>query len=126
VLGDLATKATMTTQMLNSIDGITCNEVMGAMYAFPKITIPQKAIDHAKVTYVDSTIAFLHYFVHAPVSSLSSRHYYKYIYVIQDGIVYNMATYLKTNMFLAITFEITTFSFRLQNFRGHSRRRHIL
>ncbi|KAK2180270.1 hypothetical protein NP493_448g00003 [Ridgeia piscesae] len=48
VLGDLATKAKMTTQILNSIDGITCNEVMGAMYAFPKITIPQKAIDQAK------------------------------------------------------------------------------
>ena len=49
VLGELVTKATMTTQILNSIDGITCNEVMGAMYAFPKITLPQKAIDEAKV-----------------------------------------------------------------------------
>lgn len=48
VLGELATKATMTTQILNSIDGITCNEVMGAMYAFPMITLPQKAIDQAK------------------------------------------------------------------------------
>ena len=116
MLGDLATKAKMTTQILNSIDGITCNEVMGAMYAFPKITIPQKAIDQAKVTYVDNTTVFVHYFVHASVSSLSSRRYYKYTYIIQDGNVYDMVTYLMTNMFSANTFEITTFSFRQQNF----------
>ena len=49
VLGDLKLKAKMTTEILNSIPGVECNEVMGAMYAFPKITIPQKAIDLAKV-----------------------------------------------------------------------------
>ena len=50
VLGDLATKARMTTELLNAIDGITCNEVMGAMYAFPRIHLPQKAIDEALVS----------------------------------------------------------------------------
>jgi len=32
---------------LNSIDGIECNESEGAMYAFPRITLPQKALDAA-------------------------------------------------------------------------------
>ena len=49
----------MTTDTLNSIDGITCNEVMGAMYAFPQIKLPQKAIDQAKVR---STCGILLYF----------------------------------------------------------------
>ena len=72
VLGDLATKATMTTEILNSIDGITCNEVMGAMYAFPKITLPQKAIDQAKVSTSSQTILlhtgfiYLHHLRHCP------------------------------------------------------------
>ena len=49
MLGELEEKARMTTETLNSIDGITCNEVMGAMYAFPQIHLPQKFIDEAKV-----------------------------------------------------------------------------
>jgi alanine transaminase len=48
VLGDLKKKATMTTETLNSIEGVTCNEVMGAMYAFPRIYLPDKAIAAAK------------------------------------------------------------------------------
>lgn len=48
VLGDLHTKAQMTTKILNSIEGIKCNEVMGAMYAFPRIFLPEKAIQEAE------------------------------------------------------------------------------
>ncbi len=50
VLGDLALKAKMTTETLNSILGIKLNEVMGAMYAFPKIDLPEKAIKEAEVS----------------------------------------------------------------------------
>ena len=32
----------------NELEGITCNEAEGAMYLFPRITLPQKAIDAAK------------------------------------------------------------------------------
>lgn len=42
-------KATLTTEVLNSMEGVKCNEVQGAMYAFPRITIPQGAIEEAKV-----------------------------------------------------------------------------
>jgi len=37
------------TEILNSMEGVKCNEVQGAMYAFPRITIPQRAIEEAKV-----------------------------------------------------------------------------
>ena len=36
------------TELFNSIDGITCNEVQGAMYAFPRLHLPAKAIEAAK------------------------------------------------------------------------------
>jgi alanine transaminase len=48
VLGELALKAKMTTETLNTIEGVQCNEVMGAMYAFPRITLSDKAIQEAK------------------------------------------------------------------------------
>lgn len=48
VLGQLAEKAKMVTETFNSISGITCNTVQGAMYAFPRIQLPKKAIQAAK------------------------------------------------------------------------------
>ncbi|XP_073231425.1 uncharacterized protein [Porites lutea] len=41
-------KAKMTTEVLNSMENVKCNEVAGAMYAFPRITLPKKAIEAAK------------------------------------------------------------------------------
>ena len=40
----------MTMEALNSIENVKCNEVAGAMYAFPRITLPKKAIEAAKVS----------------------------------------------------------------------------
>ena len=34
---------------LNQIEGVSCNEVTGAFYALPKIELPRKAIETAKV-----------------------------------------------------------------------------
>ncbi|XP_051909968.1 alanine aminotransferase 2-like [Hippocampus zosterae] len=48
VLDALAKKARMTEQIFNKVPGITCNPVQGAMYTFPRITLPPKAIDKAK------------------------------------------------------------------------------
>ncbi|ESO08006.1 hypothetical protein HELRODRAFT_185412 [Helobdella robusta] len=48
VLGELKEKAQLTSRLLNEIEGITCNEVEGAMYAFPRIWLPPKAIEAAK------------------------------------------------------------------------------
>ena len=49
MLGDLALKARMTTEKLNEVKDVRCNELMGAMYAFPRIFLPEKAVADAKV-----------------------------------------------------------------------------
>ncbi|XP_058944217.2 alanine aminotransferase 2-like isoform X1 [Pocillopora verrucosa] len=48
ILESYERKAKITTAMLNSLEGVTCNEVTGALYAFPRIRLPQKAIEEAK------------------------------------------------------------------------------
>ncbi|KAG5270577.1 hypothetical protein AALO_G00194240 [Alosa alosa] len=48
VLGALAEKAKLTEEILNSVPGIQCNPVQGAMYAFPQLFIPPKAVEQAK------------------------------------------------------------------------------
>merc|ERR1719309_1700953 len=47
-LDSLARRAKLVADTLNSIEGITCNTVQGAMYAFPQITLPEKALEAAK------------------------------------------------------------------------------
>lgn len=49
MLGALADKAKLTEQILNTVPGIKCNPVQGAMYAFPQVFIPPKAVEEAKV-----------------------------------------------------------------------------
>ncbi|CAB1317279.1 unnamed protein product [Coregonus sp. 'balchen'] len=44
----LAEKAKLTEEILNTVPGITCNPVQGAMYSFPNISLPKKAIKEAK------------------------------------------------------------------------------
>uniref|UniRef100_A0A0R3S5C3 alanine transaminase n=1 Tax=Elaeophora elaphi TaxID=1147741 RepID=A0A0R3S5C3_9BILA len=48
VLDSLRDRARAVYEAYDSIDGIKCNPVQGAMYAFPRIEMPQKAIDKAK------------------------------------------------------------------------------
>lgn len=48
VLDQLNTKAKMVAEAFNSFEGFRCNPVAGAMYAFPRFTIPPKAIEKAK------------------------------------------------------------------------------
>lgn len=50
VLNNLAKKAKLTEDMFNKIPGVHCNPLQGAMYAFPQIFIPSKAIEEAKVS----------------------------------------------------------------------------
>ncbi|XP_048371644.1 alanine aminotransferase 2 [Sphaerodactylus townsendi] len=49
VLNNLARKAKLAEDMFNQVPGIHCNPLQGAMYAFPRIFIPAKAIETAKV-----------------------------------------------------------------------------
>ncbi|GLH04300.1 Putative alanine aminotransferase [Gryllus bimaculatus] len=48
VLKSLAERAEMVAKTFNSIEGMSCNAVQGAMYAFPQIYLPPKAIEIAK------------------------------------------------------------------------------
>merc|ERR1712142_872954 len=47
-LASYAERAKLVADTLNSIEGFSCNTVQGAMYAFPQITLPEKAIVAAK------------------------------------------------------------------------------
>ncbi|KAB0395633.1 hypothetical protein E2I00_019499 [Balaenoptera physalus] len=48
VLGNLAKKAKLTEDLFNQVPGIHCNPLQGAMYAFPRIFIPAKAMEAAQ------------------------------------------------------------------------------
>jgi alanine transaminase len=48
VLETLKQRAEMVANTFNSIEGFSCNPVQGAMYAFPQIKLPEKAIEAAK------------------------------------------------------------------------------
>ena len=48
----------MTTEVLNSMENVKCNEVAGAMYAFPRIELPKQAIEAATVSSLISSLDF--------------------------------------------------------------------
>lgn len=48
ILGELKKRAKIIYDGFNAMKGFKCNEVQGAMYAFPKIEIPEKAVKAAK------------------------------------------------------------------------------
>lgn len=47
-LTSLKEKGALVTELFNKIKGVTCNPVQGAMYAFPKVEIPEKAVMFAQ------------------------------------------------------------------------------
>lgn len=49
VLAELKKRAQLVTKSYNQIEGVKCQEVQGAMYAFPRVFLPEKAIAEAKV-----------------------------------------------------------------------------
>ena len=50
VLRALAVKANLVYERLNKIPGVKCNEVQGAMYAYPKVNIPPAAWEDCRVS----------------------------------------------------------------------------
>nr|BBA45753.1 alanine aminotransferase [Pachyrhynchus infernalis] len=48
VLNSLKLRAKMVADTFNSMEGFSCNTVQGAMYAFPRVTLPKKAIEAAQ------------------------------------------------------------------------------
>jgi len=53
VLDSLERKAQLTTRTLNSVEFMTCQRVSGAMYAFPRIFLPQRFIQQAQERNVE-------------------------------------------------------------------------
>lgn len=50
ILASLKRRAARMTQALNELEGVTCTNIDGAMYAFPTISLPEKAIMTAEAT----------------------------------------------------------------------------
>lgn len=48
VLAELAAKAKLTEQVFNAAPGIRCNPVQGAMYSFPRVELPPRAVRRAQ------------------------------------------------------------------------------
>jgi aspartate/methionine/tyrosine aminotransferase len=48
IYDSLKRRAELVVKQLNQLEGIQCNTAEGAMYAFPRITIPRRAIELAK------------------------------------------------------------------------------
>jgi len=48
ILHSLQARSVSLVQALNSLEGVSCNLVEGALYAFPSIKLPEKAIEAAK------------------------------------------------------------------------------
>lgn len=48
IFDSLKRRAAKLAEMLNSLEGVTCNSAQGAMYAFPQVRLPPKAIEAAK------------------------------------------------------------------------------
>ena len=55
---DLKAKAIIITNKLNSIPNVKCQEIEGAMYAFPRIFFPQKFVDLAKNRNIEPDLIF--------------------------------------------------------------------
>lgn len=47
ILSSLKKRAELLTTELNKLEGVSCNSIDGAMYAFPTITLPTKAVEAA-------------------------------------------------------------------------------
>ncbi|KAG1342565.1 alanine aminotransferase 2 [Cocos nucifera] len=48
IMSSLARRAKALEDAFNSLEGVTCNKAEGAMYLFPRLHLPQKAIEAAK------------------------------------------------------------------------------
>jgi aspartate/methionine/tyrosine aminotransferase len=59
IFDSLARRAKIIVEGLNNIDGIDCEKAEGAMYAFPRLTLPKKAVEYAEAndTTPDSVYA---------------------------------------------------------------------
>lgn len=53
ILSSMKRRAVKLSALLNKLEGVSCNAIDGAMYAFPTITLPKKACDAARAAGVE-------------------------------------------------------------------------
>ena len=70
ILDSFQRKAKITTKMLNSLKHVSCNPVTGSLYAFPRVILPQKAVEEAKVRRSSSKPIDLFFTDKAAISNL--------------------------------------------------------
>ncbi|XP_066905575.1 alanine aminotransferase 1 isoform X2 [Halyomorpha halys] len=58
ILDSFKERAKMVYEAFNSFEGMSCNVVQGAMYAFPQIKLPPKAIEKAKSLKQDPSVFY--------------------------------------------------------------------
>ncbi|KAM4687239.1 alanine aminotransferase 2-like, partial [Rhinophrynus dorsalis] len=76
MLSNLAEKALLTEEILNQAPGFHCNPIQGAMYAFPRIKIPDKAIRQAEAQGQDPDVFFCHCLLEATGIVLAAGSYF--------------------------------------------------
>ena len=54
ILISLKKRSTRITAALNTLEGVSCTSIDGALYAFPTITLPIKAIETAKLKGIEA------------------------------------------------------------------------
>lgn len=47
ILGSLKKRAEILVAALNTLEGVSCNAAEGALYAFPRVTLPLHAVEAA-------------------------------------------------------------------------------
>ncbi len=78
-------KAKLVTDLFNKIEGVKCNPVQGAMYAFPQIRIPQRAVTHARVSVYFCVSRFTIRFVMSTFVRLKTESQYGARHVLLFG-----------------------------------------
>ena len=58
IYNGLKVRAKILSDGLNSINGITCNEVAGSMYAFPRIYLPENYIKEAQAEGIEPDMKY--------------------------------------------------------------------
>ncbi|KMZ74886.1 Alanine aminotransferase 2, mitochondrial [Zostera marina] len=60
ILSSLARRAKILEEAFNSMEGVTCNRAEGAMYLFPRLSLPTKSIQAAKVENIAPDAFYAH------------------------------------------------------------------
>ena len=60
ILSSLNRRSKKISQTLNQLNGISCTEIEGALYAFPTVTLPSNQINYIYI-YIYNIIFTIHY-----------------------------------------------------------------